>query len=351
MDRVTRRALSCWVTAVVLAAAPGLASGSEQVVLLSGPGLGWREARRIIEEHGGQLVHVLPPAVLVGEIPAGAVAALQDAASLAREKTRLHIIRTGAEARSLLAAAAPSGLPGPATPDGVLSIEARAALSLLAPEVGPADRDPRYRVLPDGRVEVRPIEEWEEPPLVGPKRERSRDAQTQAVGNTFYNTSDFLAGDVAVALLRPESTGVIDPSTEDWTAGEVASSLTEILGALDKLRNDSPRGKLTFIYRTETFGPGVAGTVSCDFEAILYANWTSAVVLNILGKLGYTQADAYNRLHEWVNDARTDLGTDWALGVIVVDDSTDTHPRAGERLHDGAGGLALPELHVDDLPP
>jgi hypothetical protein len=327
MDRVTRRALSRWVTAVVLATAPGLATASEQVVLLGGPGLGWREARRILEAHGGRLVHVLPPAVLVGEIPEGAFAALQDAASLAREGPGLRIVRTRAEAQSLLAAAVRSGLPAPAPSDAALSVEARAALRLLAPEVVPVDRDPRFRLLPDGRVEVRPIEEWEEPPLVGPKGERSPGAQLQAIGNTFYNTSDFLAGDVAVAILRPESTGVIDVSTEDWTADEVAYSLTQILGALDKLQNDSPRGKLTFVYRTETFGPGVAGTVSCDYEAVLYENWTSNVVLSFLGKLGYTQATAYARLHEWVNDARADLGTDWAFGVIVVDDSSNPVPR------------------------
>lgn len=323
MERVTRRALRRRVAAAVLAATPALAGASEQVVLLEGPGLSWREARRIVEEHGGRLVHVLPPAVLVGNIPEGAFAALEDAAGPARGGAGLRLVRTRAEARSLLAAAATSGVGAPAHGDG-LSSEARAALRLLAREVAPIDGDPTYRLLPDGRVEVRPIAEWEEPPLVGRKAERSPGAQTQAVGNTFYNTSDFLAGDVAVAILRPESTGAIDASTEDWTAGEVDASLTQLLGALDKLQDDSPRGKLTFVYRTETSGPGVAGTVSCDYEAILYTNWTSALVLDFLGELGYTQADSYNRLHEWVNDARADLGTDWAFGVVVVDNSSDT---------------------------
>jgi Calx-beta domain/Divergent InlB B-repeat domain len=336
MDRLTRRALLRWVPAVVLVAFPGLAAASEQVLLLDGPGLSWREARRIIEEHGGELVHVLPPSVLVGEIPEGAFAALQEAAGTAPGSLGLRIVRTRAEAQSLLATALTSSR----SPAGALSTEAQAALRLLAPEVVPADRDPRYRVLPDGRVEVRPIEEWEEPPVVGPKRTLSGDAQLQAVGNTFVNTSDFLAGDVAVAILRPESTGAIDPSTEDWTAGEVANSLTQILGALDKLRNDSPRGKLTFVYRTESFGPGVAGTVSCDYEAILYANWTEAVVLDVLGKLGYSQPSGYSRLYYWVNDARADLGTDWAFGIIVVDNSSDTsRGRASAYLTGPAGWL------------
>jgi len=316
-------------------------SASGQVVLLEGAGLSWREARRIIEEHGGQLVHVLPPAVLVGEIPEGAVAALQDAASLVPEGPGLRVVRTPAEARSLLVAdAASPGLRAMGMLGDALSIEARAALRLLAPEVVPIDRDPLYRVLPDGRVEVRPIEDWEEPPLVAPKWALSQGVRLQAVGNTFYNTSDFLAGDVAVAILRPESNGLIDPSTEDWTSGEVTYSLTQILGALDKLRNDSPRGKLTFVYRTESLGPGVAGTVSCDYEAILYSNWTSAIVLDFLGKLGYTQASPYDRLNEWANDVRTDLGTDWAFGIIVVDNSSDTtRGRASAYVTGPAGWL------------
>ena len=241
MARVTRRALLRWVAAVVLAGAPGLAGASEQVVLLDGPGLSWREARRIIEEHGGRLVHVLPPAVLVGDIPEGAFAALQDAASAAGEESRLRIVRSRAEAQALLAAAVTSGLRAPAHGD-VLSIEARAALRLLAPEVVPVDRDPRYRLLPDGRVEVRPIEEWEEPPLVGPKVTRSSGAQLQAVGNTTYNTSDFLAGDVAVSILRPESNGAIDASTEDWTAGEVSNSLARSSGRSTSSRLMRPTG-------------------------------------------------------------------------------------------------------------
>ena len=181
----------------------------------------------------------------------------------------------------------------------------------------------------------RPITELESRPLLPPAPPDPRIAN--ALGTTFTNTSAFLAGDVAVGIIRPESTGVIDGNTENWTDSEVTNSLAQVMAALDKLTNDSPRGKLTFVLRTESFGPGVAGTVSCDYEAIQHQNWTTSVVLNFLGKLGYTQANYYNRLREWDDDLRSDLGTDWAYGFIIVDNSGDTSQGRASAYLNGPG--------------
>jgi hypothetical protein len=306
------------------------------VVLLEGSGISWRQARQTIEQYGGRLDVILVPNVLVGNIPAGAAAALQQAMTpqpgfAATAASSVLVVRTRAEAEALLA--------GP--PPGVFAIqtqastaaaspEARAALRILAPQGIPMDQDSRFRVLPGGLVEIRPINEWESPPLLPPQPQplpAGKAVIAEAIGNTFNNTSGFLAGDVGVAILRPESTGSASGDSinqENWTSEEVTTTLARVTSALNKLVSVSPSGKLTFIVRTESFGSGVAGTVESDYEAIKYSNWTSNVVLNFLGKLGYTQADGFQRLREWANDIRADLGTDWAYGFIVVDNSTDT---------------------------
>jgi hypothetical protein len=335
MTVICRRLLSALLLLVCFSTSTE-AADPPAVVLLEGSGISWRQARQTIEQYGGRLDVILVPNVLVGNIPAGAVAALQQAMTpppgfAATAASSVLIVRTRAEAEALLA--------GP--PPGVFAIqtqastaaaspEARAALRILAPQGIPLDQDSRFRVLPGGLVEIRPIYEWESPPLLPPQPQPLPPGKAiiaEAIGNTGNNTSSFLAGDVGVAILRPESTGSAagdSTNQENWTSEEVTATLSRVTSALSKLVSASPSGKLTFIVRTESFGSGVAGTVESDYEAIKYSNWTSSVVLNFLGKLGYTQSDYFSRLREWANDVRADLGTDWAYGFIVVDNSTDT---------------------------
>ena len=315
------------------------AADPHSVALLTGSGITWRAARQIVERFGGHVAVVASPDVLIGVIPDGAEAALREASistagpAASAASGGFRVIRTRADAESLL------GPPNiAAQSSGTLSNEARAALRLLSLEVQPLGRDSRYRVLSDGTVEVRPMSDVEDPPLLPPFPVPADPRLANALGNTFNNSTGFLAGDIAVGILRPESTGVADGmNTENWTDTEVANSLTEILASLDKLTSDSPRGKVTFVVRTENSGTGVAGTVATDYEAILYSNWTSSVVLNFLGKLGYTQANFFTRLREWDNDIRSDLGTDWAFGIIVVDNSTDTSRGRASAYLNGPG--------------
>ena len=236
-------------------AAPQGTSASS-VVLLNGTGIQWREARRIIELYGGHVTVVLPPDVLIGEIPEAALAGLQQAAASADVVGRaaaappaLKVVRTRADAETLL------GSPGVArdgSPEQVLSSEAQAALQLLLPDKAALD-PARFRVLPGGLIEEKPMNEWEAPPIHPPTPDPNNAFVANAIGNSFNNTSGFLAGDVAVGILRPESTGSASGdsiNTETWTAGEVTDTLAQVTKALARLNNDSPRGNLTFVVRT-----------------------------------------------------------------------------------------------------
>jgi hypothetical protein len=319
--RIFAAALLMALNVIVAAAADPPA-----VLLLDGSGLSWREARQIIEQYGGRVDVVAVPSVIVGRIPDSAVAALiqfqqpAQGPALAAALAAIRVVRTRAAAEALLgvtpggavlAALAPGG--------GGLSAEAQAALRLLAPQNSTISQS-SAALLPGGIAQQRQLSDFESPPLL---REPRDPRLANALGTTFWNTSGFLAGDIAVGIIRPESTGLLEPSTEDWTAQEVTTTLANVMAALAKLTSNSPRGKVTFVVRTETFGPGASGTVSSDYEAFQHSNWTSFVVLDFLGKLGYTQPARYERLVEWVNDLRSDLQTDWAFGYVVVDNSSD----------------------------
>lgn len=301
---------------VILASvlAPAGTAETPQAVLLDHSGLSWQEARSIIELYGGRLLHILPPHALIGAVPIGAIEALTAPPQDERTPWDPHAIRVASsadDARALLDADRKSWATGKP-----LSLESRAAMEYLLPRAPvPLDKDGMHRLNSDGSVEILPPSAWELPPLL------PDDDPLRGIGNTTYNTSDFLAGDVAIGILRPESNGTDGYNTETWTAQEVTDTLARLMDGMTKVANQSPLGKVTFVYRTETYGGGVAGTVDSNYEAIRYANHDDTLVLHLLGRLGYTTADAWGRRHEWTTDLRTDLGTDWAAGFFIVDDS------------------------------
>jgi hypothetical protein len=296
---------------IYLLEAPADVHSPTKIVLLDHSGLSWQEARIIIESHGGELLHILPPNALIGSIPDSAIEALTSPQKDNKIKWisgAIVVVENSAQAQDILSREQATLNP--------LSEESVAALSYLLPRIPvPVEKDGMHRVNPDGSVDVLPPSEWEFPPLL------PEDGKLFGVGNTWYNTSDFRAGDVAIGIIRPESNGTDGSNTETWTAQEVTDTLTRLMDGMTKVANQAPCGKMTFIYRTESYGGGVTGTVDSNYECINYANHNDTLVLHLLGNIGYTNANAWERRHEWVNDLRTDLGTDWAVGFFIVDDS------------------------------
>ncbi len=296
------------MTVFVLLLAPVTTAAVKNVLILD-DSIGWKDARDVIVKFGGRVEHVFPPSVMAGDIPDGAFDAIGKAV---KDGNCLIFVSGEAMARDLLE----KGIYGERTVPG-LSFEAKAALNLLLPKKPVSlDNDIRFKLNRDGGYDILPPDAWEEPALI------PEEGDLKAVGNSFYNTSDFQAGTVAIGIVRPESNGVVDPNTETWTALEVTNSYNELLAATAKIVAGNPNGNLTFVYRTEDYGAGVAGTVECNYEAVSRSNFDSTLVLNVLGNLGYTQSTAWNRMHEWVNDVRDTFGTDWAIGFFICDDST-----------------------------
>ncbi len=308
---------SALVIILVSVSVPAADTTEQKAVILDHSGLSWQEARGIIEQHGGRLVHILPPYALIGDIPAGAEEALTappHKADAPWDAPAVRVVSNPTEAQNLLNAHRQSWATGKP-----LSQESLWALAYFLPRNPvPLEHDRMFRMNPDGSVEVLPPSSWELPPL--PPEE---DDPRRGIGNTWYNTSDLLVGDVAIGIIRPESNGTDGYNTENWTAQEVSDTLARLMDGMTRMGNHAPQGKVTFIYRTETYGGlPVAGLVDCNYESIRYANHNDTLVLHLLGRLGYTNANAWERRHEWANDLRNDLGTDWAVGFFIVDDST-----------------------------
>ena len=78
-------------------------------------------------------------------------------------------------------------------------------------------------------------------------------AANSSVTPGYYQTSEYLAGSVAVGIILVESNGSSDPSTEDWTADEKQNVYNEIVTGLNWWATLDPRANLSFVYDDHFF--------------------------------------------------------------------------------------------------
>ena len=67
-------------------------------------------------------------------------------------------------------------------------------------------------------------------------------------GAGFYDTSEFLLGDISVAVIFVESDGSIDPQTENWSSSRESQCVSEIQNGLNWITNQNPDANLSFTY-------------------------------------------------------------------------------------------------------
>ena len=129
-------------------------------------------------------------------------------------------------------------------------------------------------------------------------------------------TSEYLYGDISVAIILPESNGTIDPETEDWTQEEKDNVYAEIEEGLNWwIINKHPLAEFSFTvhqYELET-----------SYEPI--TRWSSdpSCFNELMGQLGYTDEDLITNVRSFDNDLRNQDNTDWAFTIFVVDSSND----------------------------
>ena len=92
-------------------------------------------------------------------------------------------------------------------------------------------------------------------------------------------TSDFMIGDVAVAVLFPESDGSFDPNTETWSDDRKAQALSKVMAGLDWWTQQNPRAPLHFTVVTET--------VATKYEPITRPYYDESLwIPDMMSKLG-----------------------------------------------------------------
>lgn len=150
-------------------------------------------------------------------------------------------------------------------------------------------------------------------------------AALTAVGldKTEY-TSDFMLGEVAVSIIFVESDGSLDSNTETWSDARKNQVLSEIMTGLDWWTQQNTRSPLSFTY--------VAQTVTTRYEPITRPYYDEALwIPEIMGKQGFA-GNRFTATRNYADQLRTNLGTDWAFVIFVVDSSNDSNGKFADGL-------------------
>ncbi len=132
-------------------------------------------------------------------------------------------------------------------------------------------------------------------------------------------TSDYMYGNISVAVILPESNGSIDPNSEDWTQEEIDNVYAEIQDGLNWwVTNKHFLAKVNFVVHE----PLVLNT---GYEPITRPAFPDEEywINETMAYLGYNSGSYFSRVRAYENDLRIEDNTDWAFTIFVVDSSND----------------------------
>ncbi len=152
-------------------------------------------------------------------------------------------------------------------------------------------------------------------------------------GSGYYKTSEYLIGSVSVGIFLMESNGKIDSNIEDWTPAEEANVISEIYTGLNWMASQEPKAGVSWTYDIHYKSPTSYEPITRPAKGSNgHFLWVDETFLN----LGYLVAGTWDKVYDYLNDLRTNQGTDWAYAIFVADDTND----ADKRFADGYTAFA-----------
>ncbi|MFZ3384618.1 MAG: Ig-like domain-containing protein, partial [Candidatus Methanoperedens sp.] len=143
-------------------------------------------------------------------------------------------------------------------------------------------------------------------------------APLQSYASGFYDTSEYMIGDIAVGIIFLESNGTKDINSEDWDNIEESRVVSEIKDGLNWWAAREPNAKLTFAY-------DIHYKLPTGYEPIKHPQSDESLwITDAMANLGYTRYPYFfDNVQDYDNAIRTKLNTDWAYTIFVVDSSND----------------------------
>lgn len=295
-------AIGCFLSALTLglcdpapaAQAQGDVQAQAFVLLKDSSAQQLAQVQAFVEINGGQVSHVFPHQAIIARIPPGVIqqlAALPGVVAVFTQAVDLSTVdRYGPQARCF----------------------ASVWNSLVTPQAAALDVDLMAEGYPDEHNDA-----FIAPDL--PSADEMSLAAATSVTPGYYQTSEYMAGSVAVGIVLLESDGSFELSTEDWTFDEKQQVFNEIVAGLNWWAELEPRANLRFVYDDHFSDPLPTGVEPISHSYIVQQIW----IAEAMGALGYDAASYFTRVRDYNNELRATYQTDWAFTIFVVDSSTD----------------------------
>lgn len=131
--------------------------------------------------------------------------------------------------------------------------------------------------------------------------------------------SQFMAGNVAVRLVLPESNGSAEPSTEDWTEAQIDAVEQQVEAGLNWWVDRLPLAQLSFTVETQV--------LPTAYEPVNHG-WRdeNLWIADTLGSLGYS-GSYFTRAYNATFDLRDQKNSDWATTIFIVNSANDSDGR------------------------
>ena len=143
-------------------------------------------------------------------------------------------------------------------------------------------------------------------------------------GADYYDTSEFMAGSVAVGVWLLEDAG----TTYTWTVAEKNQTYGGVQAGLDNwVRKGGAPAFLTFFIQQHSDVP-VSGT-PIENPMSMDETWVNEV----LGNAGWTGANGFEKCFAYNNSIRTLFNTNWCYSIVIV----DSNPSVNQGLFPGGG--------------
>jgi len=292
--------VSLWVPQPVLAATAPAEAQVQALVLLtaSHDAQQLAQVQASIQADGGRILHTLPAKALIAQLPNASLqqlASLPGVAAISTQAVDLSTLEQyGAQARNFVSAWNDLAAPRPSASTGDLRTQAQ-----------PVDRQDAFTA-PDSL-------------MVGAKSV----AAAPSVRPGYYQTSEYMAGSVAVGLVLVESNGSVDASAEDWTSDQKQLVLNKVVAALNWWARLEPRARLSFVYDDHVTVP-----LPTSVEPITRPQSDEKLwIADAMSALGYDAASYFTRVRDYNNALRAQYHTDWAFTIFVVNSAHDDDSR------------------------
>lgn len=127
---------------------------------------------------------------------------------------------------------------------------------------------------------------------------------------TLRGPSQFMAGDVVVLMVLPESNGALDPSTEDWTPEQIAAVTRQVQAGLDWWVARLPAANLRFILEVRVVPTAYEPTSRPMEDEGLWIGDT-------LRHLGFGGSSYFDQAYDAADALRQHHGADWGTVLFV----------------------------------